>query len=109
MDEKILPHEFYRQYLNGKQPITAAVSEILDLASELTLPSESLDKHIENVAESFRLSMEKQGPEIRRQLISEWRDKFQEQELTTEEFHIMHHYFCLEPNTYQLPDANQRK
>ena len=85
LDEKILCLDFYLQNLNGKQQITAAVPEILDLASELKLPSESLDKHCESVAESYRLSMEKQGAEIRRQLTGEWRDKWQEQALTTEE------------------------
>ena len=44
-----------------------------------------MDKYCENIAESYRLSMEKQGEEIRRQLTGEWRDKWQEQALTTEE------------------------
>ena len=44
-----------------------------------------MDKHCESIAESYRLSMEKQGSEIRRQLTGEWRDKFQEQALTTDE------------------------
>ena len=68
-----------------KQQITAAVPEILDLVSELNFPSESLDKYCENFAESYRLSMEKQGSEIRRQLTGEWRDKWHEQVLASEE------------------------
>ena len=85
LDEKILPLVFYRQNLNVKQQITAAVPEILDLISELNFPSESLDKYCENFAESYRLSMEKQGSEIRRQLTGEWRDKWHEQVLASEE------------------------
>ena len=94
LNEKILPLEFYRQNLKGEQQISAAVPEILDLASELNLPSESLDKHCESIAESYRLSMEKQGPEIRRQLTGEWRDKWQEQALTTEEQHTIDSMFA---------------
>ncbi|MEC8971810.1 MAG: hypothetical protein VYA75_01915, partial [SAR324 cluster bacterium] len=94
LNEKILPLEFYRQNLKGEQQISAAVPEILDLASELNLPSESLDKHCESIAESYRLSMEKQGTEIRRQLTGEWRDKWQEQALTTEEQHTIDSMFA---------------
>ena len=94
LNEKILTLEFYRQNLKGEQQISAAVPEILDLASELNLPSESLDKHCESIAESYRLSMEKQGTEIRRQLTGEWRDKWQEQALTTEEQHTIDSMFA---------------
>ena len=94
LNEKILPLEFYRQNLKREQQISAAVPEILDLASELNLPSESLDKHCESIADSYRLSMEKQGPEIRRQLTGEWRDKWQEQALTTEEQHTIGSMFA---------------
>ena len=94
LDEKILPLEFYRKNLNGKQQITAAIPEILDLASEINLPSESLEKHCESFAESYKLSIEKQGDEIRRQLTGEWRDKFQEQTLTTEEQNTINSIFA---------------
>ena len=56
--------------------------------------SESLDKHCESIAESYRLSMEKQGSEIRRQLTGEWRDKWHEQALTTEEQNTIHSMFA---------------
>ena len=93
LDEKILPLEFYQQNLNGKQEVTAAVPEILDLAKELYLTSESLDKYCESIAESYRLSIEKQGAKIRKQLAGEWMDKWQEQSLTTEEQHTIESMF----------------
>ena len=93
LDEKILPIEFYQQNLNRKQEITAAVPEILNLATELYLTSESLDKHCESIAESDRLSIEKQGDEIRKQLAGEWMDKWQEQTLTREEQNIIESIF----------------
>ena len=89
LDEKILPLDFYKQNLHGEQEITAAVPEILNLAAELYLTSESLDKYCESIAESFRLSIEKQGAKIRKQLAGEWMDKWQEQSLTTEEQHTI--------------------
>ena len=94
LNEKILPLEVYRQNLKGEQQISAAVPEILDLASELNLPSESLEKHCESISESYSLSMEKQGTEIRRQLTGEWRDKWQEQALTMEEQHTIDSMFA---------------
>ena len=94
LDEKILSQEFYRQKLSVEKQITASVPEILDLASELNLPSESLDKHCERIAKSYRLSIEKQGTEIRKKLTYEWRDKWKGQGLTTEEQHTIDSMFA---------------
>ena len=85
LHEKILPLEFYRQNLNQEREITASVEEIIDMTSDLNFQSESLEKYCKKIAESYRLSMEKQGSEIRKQLTVEWRDKCRENELTTEE------------------------
>jgi|LUMD01.1.fsa_nt_gb hypothetical protein len=93
INEQILPMEFYQQNLKGKLQITAAAPEILDFVSELNFKSESLEKHCEIAASSYRLSMEKQGDEIRKQLIGEWREKWNAQTLTTEEQHTIDSMF----------------
>ena len=94
LNEKILPLEFYRQNLSLEKQITASVPEIIDLASDLNFHSESLEKHCEKFAESYRLSMEKQGAEIRKQLTCEWREKCQKQKLTPEEHNTIESVFA---------------
>ncbi len=89
LNEKILPLDFYQQNLNLGQKITAAVPEVLDLASKLDLCSESLDKHFKSIAKSYRLTMGKNGNEIRKQLLGEWRNKWQKHLLTEEDNHII--------------------
>ncbi len=93
LHEKILPLEFYRQNINREKQITASVPEIIDLASDINFHSESLEKHCENFAESYRLSMKKQRAEIRKQLTDEWRDKFQGKLLTKKEQHTIESVF----------------
>ena len=85
LHEKILSSDFYKQNFNQEQQITASIPEIIDLASDLNFHSDSLEKHCEYFAESYRLSMKKHRTEIRTQLTEEWREKFQKQSLTKEE------------------------
>ena len=92
-DEKILPLEFYKHNLKKELHISAAVPEILDLVSELNVPSKSLDKYCESIAKSYRFSMEKQGDDLKRQLTGEWKKKWNEQSLTTEEEHTIESMF----------------
>ncbi len=89
LNEKILPMEFYRQNSNLGQKTTAAIPEILDLASKLNLSSETFYNHCEKIAKSYRLTVEEKGNEIRKQLISEWRKKWQEKLLTKEDVKII--------------------
>ena len=84
-NEQILPLKFYQQSAKGEKQITAAIPEILDLLEGINFQSNSLKRHCENVAKSYRLSMGKEGAEIRKQLIEEWREKWRLQSLTTEE------------------------
>lgn len=88
-NEQILPLEFYRQNAFGQKQISAAVPEILDIVEELNYPAKSLRAFCESVAKSYRLNLEKEGAKIRQQLISEWREKWKAQSLSTEELHTL--------------------
>jgi len=92
-NEQILPLEFYQQSVKGQKQITAAIPEILDLVKEFNFHSDSLEGHCESVAKSYRLSMEKEGDQIRKQLIDEWREKWKAQSLSTEEQHTLSSIF----------------
>ncbi|SUZ87744.1 uncharacterized protein METZ01_LOCUS40598 [marine metagenome] len=92
-NEQILPLEFYQQSAKGRKQITAEIPEILDLVEELNFHSNSLEGHCESVAKSYRLSMEKEGAKIRKQLLGEWREKWKVQSLSTEEQHILSSIF----------------
>ena len=92
-NEQILPLEFYQQSVKGQKQITAAIPEILDLVKEFNFHSDSLEGHCESVAKSYRLSMEKEGDQIREQLIHEWREKWKAKSLSTEEQHTLSSIF----------------
>jgi len=92
-NEQILPLEFYQQSVKGQKQITAGIPEILDLVKEFNFHSDSLEGHCESVAKSYRLSMEKEGDQIRKQLIDEWREKWKAQSLSTEEQHTLSSIF----------------
>ena len=92
-NEQILPLEFYQQSVKGQKQITAAIPEILDLVKEFNFHSDSLEGHCESVAKSYRLSMEKEGDQIRKQLINEWHEKWRAQTLSNEEQHTLFSIF----------------
>jgi len=92
-NEQILPLEFYQQSVKENKQITAAIPEILDLVKEFNFHSDSLEGHCESVARSYRLSMEKEGDQIRKQLIDEWREKWKAQSLSTEEQYTLSSIF----------------
>ena len=93
LDEKIMHLNFFQKNLSGIKQITASVPEILDIALKLNLTSKNFDKQCESLAESYSLSMEKNGSEIRNQLKREWREKWQAQKLTKEEQHTIESMF----------------
>ena len=88
-NEKILPLEFYRYSVNNQKQSSAAIPEILSMVEELNFSSKSLQAFCENVAESYLLDHKKEGLKIRKQLISEWREKFKSRSLSTEEYHTI--------------------
>ena len=88
-NEKILPLEFYRYRVNKQKQSSAAIPEILSMVEELNFSSKSLQAFCENVAESYLLDHKKEGLKIRKQLISEWREKFKSRSLSTEECHTI--------------------
>ena len=92
-NEQILPLEFYQQSVKGQKQLSAAFPEILDLVKEFNFHSDSLEGHCESVAKSYRLSMEKEGVQIRKQLIDEWREKWKAQSLSIEEEHTLFSIF----------------
>ncbi|MBC8259024.1 MAG: hypothetical protein H8E38_08405 [SAR324 cluster bacterium] len=103
--EQILPLEFYQQSLYGRKQISAAIPEILDLVEELNYSADSLKSHCESVAQSYRLSMEKQGAEIQQQLLKEWREKWQNNSLSTEEQHTLGSVFSEFMESYRTDPA----
>ena len=84
-NEKILPLEFYQYSAQGQRQVSAAIPEILFFVEELNLNSKNLQAFCESVAKSYRLEMKKEGAKIRKQLISEWREKWESKSLSTEE------------------------
>jgi len=84
-NEQILPLEFYRQNVKEQKTITASIPEILDLVEEFEFQSDSLDGHFERIANSYRFSMEKDRDQIRKKLTHEWREKWKNRSMSTEE------------------------
>ena len=84
-NEQILPLEFYQHSSQGEKQVSAAIPEVLFLVEELNVHSKRLEEFCENVANSYRLDMKKEGTKIRKQLILEWREKWTSQSLSTEE------------------------
>jgi hypothetical protein len=100
-NEQILPLEFYRQSVNRQKQSSAAVPEILFMVEELNFPSKSLQAFCESVAKSYMLELKKEGVKIRKQLISEWREKWKSQSLSTEEQHTLDSIFSEFKQTFR--------
>ena len=100
-NEQILPLEFYRQSVNRQKQSSAAVPEILFMVEELNFPSKSLQAFCESVAKSYMLELKKEGAKIRKQLISEWREKWKSQSLSTEEQHTLDSIFSEFKQTFR--------
>ncbi|MDE0792147.1 MAG: hypothetical protein OSB08_00735 [SAR324 cluster bacterium] len=100
-NEQILPLEFYQHSAQGQKQVSAAIPEILFLVEELNVPSKSLQAFCESVAKSYRLDLKKEGAKIRKQLISEWREKWTSQSLSTEEQHTLDAIFSEIKQTYR--------
>ena len=88
-EEQIRPLEFYQQNTSGGKEISAGVPEILALVKSSLFQSENLNMHCEEVAKAYRMSMKKQGEEIRKQLVDEWKQKWDARTLTSEEQHTI--------------------
>ena len=99
--EQILPLEFYQHSAQGQKQVSAAIPEILFLVEELNVPSKSLLSFCESVAKSYRLDLKKEGAKIRKQLISEWREKWVSQSLSTEEQHTLDAIFSEIKQTFR--------
>ena len=100
-NEQILPLEFYQHSAQGQKQVSAAIPEILFLVEELNVPSKSLLSFCESVAKSYRLDLKKEGAKIRKQLISEWREKWVSQSLSTEEQHTLDAIFSEIKQTFR--------
>ncbi|MBT5793702.1 MAG: hypothetical protein HOI10_02415 [Deltaproteobacteria bacterium] len=100
-NEQILPLEFYQHSAQGQKQVSAAIPEILLLVEELNVPSKSLQAFCESVAKSYRLDLKKEGAKIRKQLISEWREKWTSQSLSTEEQHTLDAIFSEIKQTFR--------
>ena len=100
-NEQILPLEFYRQSVNRQKQSSAAVPEILFMVEELNFPSKSLQAFCESVAKSYMLELKKEGVKIRKQLVSEWREKWKSQSLSTEEQHTLDSIFSEFKQTFR--------
>lgn len=105
-NEQIMPLEFYRQSVNGQKQSSAAVPEILFMVEELNFPSKSLQAFCESVAKSYLLDLKKEGVKIRKQLISEWREKWKSQSLSTEEQHTLDSIFSEFKQTFRTNPEN---
>ena len=99
--EQILPLEFYQHSAQGQKQVSAAIPEILFLVEELNVPSKSLLSFCESVAKSYRLDLKKESAKIRKQLISEWREKWVSQSLSTEEQHTLDAIFSEIKQTFR--------
>ena len=100
-NEKILPLEFYQHSAQGQKQVSAAIPEILFLVEELNVPSKRLQVFCESLAKSYRLDLKKEGAKIRKQLISEWREKWTSQSLSTEEQHTLDAIFSEIKQTFR--------
>ena len=100
-NEQILPLEFYQQSANRQKSVSAAIPEILNLVEELKFPAKSLQSFCESVAKSYRLDLKKEGAKIQKQLISEWREKWKSQTLSTEEQHTLDSIFSEFKQTFR--------
>ena len=100
-NEQILPLEFYQHSAQGQKQVSAAIPEILFLVEELNVPSKSLLSFCESVAKSYRLDLKKESAKIRKQLISEWREKWVSQSLSTEEQHTLDAIFSEIKQTFR--------
>ena len=100
-NEQILPLEFYQHSAQGQKQVSAAIPEILFLVEELNVPSKRLQVFCESLAKSYRLDLKKEGAKIRKQLISEWREKWVSQSLSTEEQHTLDAIFSEIKQTFR--------
>ena len=105
-NEQLRPLEFYRYSSLGQKQVSAAIPEILFLVEELKVSSKSLQEFCESVAISYRLDLKKEGAKIRKQLISEWREKWLSQSLSTEEHDTLGAIFSEIKQTYQTNPQN---
>ena len=105
-NEQILPLEFYRQSVNRQKQSSAAIPEILFMVEELNFPSKNLQAYCESVAKSYLLDLKKEGAKIRKQLISEWREKWESQSLSSEEQHTLDSIFSELKQTFRTNPEN---
>ena len=105
-NEQILPLEFYQHSAQGQKQVSAAIPEILFLVEELNFPSKSLQTFCESVAKSYRLDLKKEGAKIRKQLISEWREKWTSHSLSSEEQQTLDAIFSEIKQTYHTNPEN---
>jgi len=92
-NEQILPLEFYQHSSYGKSELTTTIPEILDLIDEFYFSSKILQSNCESFAKLYQLNFSKNNNNIKKQLIKEWRKKWKDQTLSSEEKHTLESIF----------------
>ncbi len=82
LNESVLPMEFYQQ--GGTQEearVSAGMPEKLDILRTQDVPSEGWKQECATFAKQYRMSLKKQGSQVREQLTQQWLQQWEKQEL----------------------------